>query len=86
MSCCRSLIPSLVKTHRMTNAPMIVLDALAWEAGRTVHGDVHEHDGRNEGKHPGCRRRSRQAFVAGDVLVMLAEREPDLPLHHRIHQ
>ena len=57
-----------------------------WEAGRPVHGEVHEPHWRKEGTHHGCRRRSRQAFVAGDVLVMLAEREPDLPLHHRLHQ
>ena len=68
----------------MTNDAMIVLDAVDLEAGRTVHGEVHEHHWRKEGKHHGCSRRSRQAFVAGDLLVMLVEIEPDLPLNHRI--
>ena len=65
---------------------MIVLDAMDLEAGRPVHGEVHEQHWRTAGTPHGGRRWSRQAFMAGDVLGMLAAREPDLPLPHRLHQ
>ena len=56
------------------------------EAWRIVHSEVHERHWRKEGKHYGCRRCGRQAFVTGDVPVMLAEIESDLPLDDGIHQ
>ena len=65
---------------------MIVLDAMDLEAGRTIHGEGHACHWRQEGKHHGCRRRGRQAFVAGEWPLMLAERESDLPLNDRLHQ
>ena len=86
MLCGRPLIPSLVNTHSITNDPIIVLDAMHLEAGRIVHSEVHKPHWRKEGKHYGGRRCGRQAFVAGDVPVMLAERASALPLDDGIHQ
>src|SRR5262249_7482289 len=65
---------------------MIVLDTMDLEARDIVHCTVHEHHWRKEGKHhSGCGRGS-EPFVAGYCPFMLVEREPDLPLDHRIHQ
>ncbi len=51
-----------------------------------VHGEVHEHNRRKEGKHHGRRGRGRRAFVAGYLAVMIAEIESDLPVDYRLHQ
>src|SRR5215467_5166411 len=77
------LIPGMVNTHSITNKQMVVLDTMHLEAGCMVYGALHEHHWRKEGKHHSRGGRSRRAFIAGDLPVMLAEIETDLPLDDR---
>jgi hypothetical protein len=65
---------------------MVVLDAMHLEAGCIVHGELDEPYRRKERKHHGRRGRSRQTFIAGYLLGMIAEIETDLPLDHRLYQ
>jgi hypothetical protein len=76
----------MVNTHSLTHDPMIILDAMALQDGRIVHGEVDKSHWCKEGKHHGRRRHGRWTFVAGDVPIMVAEIESDLPLEHRKHQ
>jgi hypothetical protein len=80
------LIPGVVKTHGLTDEQRIILDAMDLKNGDIVHGEVYERYGGKEGKHHGRCRRGSGAFIAGDLPVMIAERETDLPLDHRIPQ
>jgi len=64
---------------------MVVLDAIHLAAGCIVQGALPEYDRRKERKpHSRCGR-SRQTFIAGYLLVMIAEIETDLPLGHYEH-
>jgi hypothetical protein len=76
----------MVNTHGLTNDPMIILDAMDLQEGRLVHGEVDKRHWRKEGKHHGRCRRGRRPFIAGDVPIMSAEIESDLPLDDRLHQ
>ena len=76
----------MVNPHSITDDQMVVLEAMRLEVGRMVHGELHEQHWRKERKHHGRRGRSRQTFIAGSLLVMIAERETDLPLDHRLCQ
>jgi hypothetical protein len=76
----------MVNTHSLTHDPMIVLDAIDLQEGRIVHSEVDKRHWRKEGKHHGRRGHGRWTFVAGEVPIMVAEIEPDLPLDHRLHQ
>src|SRR5215510_15849825 len=77
-----SVIPGLVNPHRITDEQMVVLNAMHLEAGRIVYGALHEHHRRKERKHHGRRGLSSRAFIPGDLPVMIAQIETDLPLDH----
>src|SRR5262249_38324207 len=83
---CGSLIPGIVNTHGLTHDPVIILEAMDQQEGCLVHGEVDKGHWRKEGNHYGRCRRGRRPFVAGERLIRGGEREPDLPLEHRIHQ
>ena len=70
-----SLLPGIVNTHGLTNDQMIILEAMDLQNGDIVHGEVYERYGCKEGNPPSRRGRGSQAFVAGDVPVMIAKRE-----------
>jgi hypothetical protein len=76
----------MVNTHGFTNDPMIILDAMDLQDERMVHGEVDQRHWRKEGKHHGRCRRGRRTFIAGDVPIMIVEREADLPLDDRLDQ
>jgi hypothetical protein len=76
----------MVNTHGITDDQMISLDAMRLEAALLVDSELHKHHRGKEGKHHGCRGRGRRAFVAGELLVMIAEIEANLPLDHRLHE
>ena len=65
---------------------MMVLHPMHLEAEVLIDGELHEHHRRKERKHHGCCGRRSRAFIAGDVLGMLVEKESDLPLNHRLYQ
>jgi hypothetical protein len=65
---------------------MMVLDAMALEACRLIHDKLHQHHRGNEGEDDGRWRRGRWPCIPGDVLVMVAEIQADLPLDHGIHE
>ena len=80
-----SLIPARINAHGLTDDPMMVLDAMELEAGHMLHGKLHEHHWSKEGKHHGRCRHGRRAFIAGDMPIMIAERESDLPWDDGLH-
>jgi hypothetical protein len=82
----RPLIPGLVNTYSLTDDPMILLATMDLEARHIVHGAVHEQHWRKEGEHHGRGGCSCEPFIPGDLLVMLAELQANLPLDHGIHQ
>src|SRR5712691_12358084 len=65
---------------------MIVLEAMDLEAYRILHGKLHQHHWGKEGEDHGSCGCGRWSFVPGDVLVVVAERQADLPLDHGIHE
>ena len=65
---------------------MIVLDTMDLEARRSVHGEVHAHHRRKEGKHHGRRGHGCRAFVAGYLPVMSEEIASNLPLDHCVYE
>src|SRR5262249_39913903 len=81
-----SLIPGRINAHGLTDEQMMVLDALDLEASRIIHDTLHQHHRGKEGEDYGCCGRSRRAFLPRDLLVMVVERQSDLPLDHGIHQ
>jgi hypothetical protein len=64
----------------------MVLDAMALEACRLIHDKLHQHHRGKEGEDYGRCRRGRWPFIPGDLLVMVAEIQADLPLDHGIHE
>jgi hypothetical protein len=48
---CHSLIPGRINAYGLTNHQMVVLDTMHLEAGRIVHGELHEHHRGKERKH-----------------------------------
>src|SRR4029450_12040654 len=80
------MIPGWINAHSLTDDQMIVLDAMALEACRILQDTLHQHDRGEEGKDYGRGRRGRWPLIAGDSLVMVAEREANLPLDHGIHE
>jgi hypothetical protein len=76
----------MVNTHGLTNAEMILPDAVNVQDGHIVHGVVDQRYWRKEVKHHGCRGEGSQTFVARYLLVMITKLEADLPLDYRIHQ
>jgi len=65
---------------------MILLDAMDFQKRRIVHGEVDKRHWPKEGKYYGRCRRGRRAFIAGDVPLMLAEIESDLPLDNGVDE
>jgi hypothetical protein len=65
---------------------MILLDAMDFQNRRIVHGEVDQHHWPKEGKDHGRCRRGRRAFIAGDVPLMIAEIESDLPLDNGVDE
>src|SRR5262245_47762026 len=65
---------------------MIVLATMDLEARRSVHGAVHAHHWRQEGKHHGRRGHGRRACVAGYVPVMIAEISSHWPLDPCVYE
>jgi len=47
---------------------------------------LHEHHGCKQGEHHGCRGHGGQPFIAWELLVVIAEIQPDLPLDHGVDQ
>jgi len=84
--CCHSLIPGVINPHGLTNDPMILLDAMDFQNRRIVHGEVDKRHWPKEGKDHGRCRRGRRAFIAGDVRLMIAEIESDLPLDNGVDE
>ena len=64
---------------------MLALDSMDLAACRILHSTWHQRDRGKEGADHGCCGRSREAFIAGALLIMVAEIQADLPLDHRIH-
>src|SRR5712691_12806705 len=83
---CRSLIPGRINTHSFTDDEMMVLEAMDLEAYRIIHGKLHQHHWGKEGEDHGSCGCGRWSFVPGDVLVVVAERQADLPLDNGIHE
>jgi hypothetical protein len=83
---CHSLIPSWIDAHSLTDDQMMVLDAMALEARRILHAQLHQHDRGKEGEDHGCCRRGRWPLIPGDLLGMIAEIEAHLPLEHGLHE
>ncbi len=73
----------MVNPHSLTNEAMLLLDAMDVQEWRIVHSAVDKRHWRKEGTHHGCGRRGRRAFLAGDVPLMITERETDVPLDNR---
>ncbi len=65
---------------------MMVLEAMALEAYRIIHGKLPQHHWGTEGEDHGRCGCGRWSFVPGDVLGVVAERQADLPLDHGIHE
>jgi hypothetical protein len=80
------LIPGLINTHGIPDQQMTVLKAMHLERALLVYGKLHKHHRRKEGKHHGCRKGGRLAFVAGYLPVRITRIKSDLPLEHRTHQ
>src|SRR5262245_55746253 len=83
---CHSLIPGVINPHGLTHDPMILLDAMDFQNRRIVHGAVDQRHWPKEGKDHGRCRRGRRAFIAGDVPLMIAEIEADLPLDNGVDE
>jgi hypothetical protein len=80
------LIPGWVNAHGLTDAQMMILEAVDLEAGRILHDKLHQHHRGKEGEDYGRCGRGGWPFIPGDVLSMVVEREADLPLDDRIHE
>src|SRR4029434_3515456 len=80
------MIPSWINTHRLIDDQMIVLDAMVLEGCRIIQDKLHQHYRGEEGKDYGRGRSGRWPLIPGDLLVMVAEMEADLPLDHGIHE
>ena len=65
---------------------MMILDAVALEAGRIIHDKLHQHHRGKEGEDYGRCWRGCWPFISGDLLSMVVEIQSDLPLNDRIHE
>jgi len=63
---------------------MMILDAVALEAGHIIHDQLHQHHWGQEGEDHGRCGRGCRPFIPGDVLGMIVEIPSDLPLEHGI--
>jgi len=55
---------------------------MALEAGALVDRTRPEPHGGKEGEHPGCRGHGGPTFLPWELLMVIAERQPDVPLEH----
>src|SRR5215831_7272747 len=82
--CCSSWIPGWINAHGLTDAQMMILDAVALEAGHIIHDQLHQHHWGQEGEDHGRCGHGCRPFIPGDVLGMIVEIPSDLPLEHGI--
>jgi hypothetical protein len=69
----------MVNPYGLTDDAMILLEAMDLQERCSIHGEVDKRPWRKEGKHHGCGRHGRRAFLAGYVPIRSAEGESDLP-------
>ena len=56
---CPALIPDRIKAHGLTDDPMMILDAMALKACRSLYAKLHQHHRGKEGEDYGCGRGGR---------------------------
>ena len=78
------MIPGRINAHGLTDEQMMILDAMDLAAYRIPHSKLHQRYRGEEGEDHGRCGRSRGAFIPGDVLIMVAEIQADLPLDHSL--
>ena len=64
----------------------MVVDTMDLEACHSIYSQWYQHDRGQEGEAHSRGGRGRGPFMAGDVLVMVAEIPSDLPVDHGIHE
>jgi len=67
------LIPGWINAHGLTDDQMMILDAVALEAGRIIHDKLHQHHRGKEGEDYGRCWRGCWPFISGDLLSMVVE-------------
>jgi hypothetical protein len=80
------MIPGRINAYGLTDDQMLILDTMDLEACRILHNKLDQHHRGKESKDHGRCGCGRWPFIPGDVLIMVAEIQADLPLDHGIHE